>query len=41
MVERAINRLKNSRAVVTRYGKRAYVYLGTITAATLTIWLRA
>lgn len=39
-VERAVNRLKNFRAVATRYDKRAYVFLGTITAATLVIWLR-
>lgn len=39
-VERAINKLKNSRAVATRYDKRAYVFLGTVTAATLVIWLR-
>jgi transposase len=38
-VERAINNLKNSRAVATRYDKRGYVYLGTITAAALAIWL--
>jgi transposase len=37
---RAINRLKQSRAVATRYDKRGYVYLGTTTAAALTIWLR-
>ncbi|MGW7130015.1 IS5/IS1182 family transposase, partial [Streptomyces bobili] len=40
-VERAINRLKQSRAVATRYDKRAYVFLGTATAAALAIWLRA
>lgn len=40
-VERAINRLKNFRAVATRYDKRAYVFLGTVTAATLVIWLRS
>ncbi len=40
-VERAINRLKQSRAVATRYDKRGYVYLGTATAAALGIWLRA
>ncbi|MEE4420516.1 IS5 family transposase [Streptomyces sp. DSM 41528] len=40
-VERAINRLKNSRAVATRYDKRGYVFLGTVTAAALVIWLRA
>ncbi|MFF7394789.1 IS5 family transposase [Streptomyces scabiei] len=39
-VERAINRLKQSRAVATRYDKRGYVYLGTATAAALVIWLR-
>jgi len=39
-VERAINRLKGFRAVATRYEKRAYVYLGTVTVATLMIWLR-
>ncbi|MFD5514029.1 IS5 family transposase [Streptomyces sp. NPDC127051] len=39
-VERAINRLKGFRAVATRYEKRAYIYLGTVTLAALTIWLR-
>ncbi|MET8291652.1 IS5 family transposase [Streptomyces sp. NPDC005132] len=39
-VERAINRLKGFRAVATRYEKRAYIYLGTVTLATLIIWLR-
>lgn len=39
-VERAINRLKQSRAVATRYGKRGYVFLGTATVAALTVWLR-
>ncbi|WP_394297829.1 IS5 family transposase [Streptomyces globisporus] len=40
-VERAINRLKQSRAVATRYDKRGYVFLGTATAAAVAIWLRA
>ncbi|MFE1453394.1 IS5 family transposase [Streptomyces olivaceoviridis] len=40
-VERAINRLKHARAVATRYDKRGYVFLGTVTAAALVIWLRA
>jgi transposase len=39
-VERAINRLKQFRAVATRYDKRGYIYLGTATAAALAIWLR-
>ncbi|MCW8215805.1 transposase [Streptomyces griseolus] len=30
--ERTINRLKNVRAVATRYDKRAYVFHGTVTA---------
>ncbi|NUP44245.1 MAG: IS5 family transposase, partial [Streptomyces sp.] len=40
VVERAINRLKNFRAVATRYDKRAYIFLGTVTLAALIIWLR-
>ncbi|WP_456294407.1 IS5 family transposase [[Kitasatospora] papulosa] len=39
-VERTINRLKGFRAVATRYEKRAYIYLGTVTLAALLIWLR-
>ncbi len=39
-VERAINRLKRSRAVATRYDKRGYVFLGTATAAAQVMWLR-
>ncbi|GAA3168118.1 hypothetical protein GCM10017688_15470 [Streptomyces ramulosus] len=40
-VERAINKLKHTRAVATRYDRRGYVCLGTITVAALVIWLRA
>lgn len=39
-VERTINRLKNSRAIATRYGKRAYIFHGTITVAAIRLWLR-
>ncbi|MFH8838163.1 IS5 family transposase [Streptomyces sp. NPDC017868] len=39
-VERAINRLKQCRAIATRYDKRGYVFLGTATAAAVVIWLR-
>lgn len=39
-MERAINKLKNSRTVAARYDKRGYVFLGTVTAAALAIWLR-
>ncbi|GAA2351778.1 hypothetical protein SVIO_002350 [Streptomyces violaceusniger] len=37
---RTVNRLKQSRAIATRYGKRGYVFLGTATAASAAIWLR-
>ncbi len=40
-VERAVNKLKQFRAVATRYDKRRYVYLGTVTATALLIWVRA
>jgi transposase len=39
-VERTINRLEGFRAVATRYEKRAYIYLGTVTLAALAVWLR-
>lgn len=39
-VERAINKLKAFRAVASRYDKRGYVFLGTVTVAALVIWLR-
>ncbi len=32
-VERTINRLKNFRAAATRFGKRAYVFHGTVAVA--------
>lgn len=40
-VERAINKLKQFRAVATRYDKRGYVFLGTVTVAAIKIWLRS
>ena len=39
-VERAINKLRGTRAVATRYDKRQYVYQGTIDVASIRIWLR-
>lgn len=39
-VERTINRIKHSRAVATRYDRRAYVFHGTVTAASIRLWLR-
>ncbi|MBB4931295.1 transposase [Lipingzhangella halophila] len=39
-VERAINLLKQNRAVATRYDKRAAVYDGTVQLAAIRIWLR-
>jgi transposase len=40
VVERCINKLKESRAVATRYDKREYVYRGTVTVASIRIWLK-
>ncbi|MGQ4389044.1 IS5 family transposase [Streptomyces sp. SAS_270] len=40
-VERTINALKNFRAVATRFDKRAYVFHGTITVASIRLWLRS
>jgi transposase len=34
-VERTINRLKNFRAIATRYDKRVYVFHGTVTVASI------
>jgi transposase len=39
-VERAVNKLRAHRGVATRYDKRDYIYRGTITVATIMIWLR-
>lgn len=39
-VERTINALKNSRAVATRFDKRGYIFHGTVTVASIRLWLR-
>ena len=39
-VERAVNKLRDTRAVATRYDKRDYMYRGTLTVAAIRIWLR-
>ncbi|ALO05694.1 hypothetical protein AQF52_0092 [Streptomyces venezuelae] len=39
-VERTINRLRHSRAVAPRYDKRAHVFHGTVTVASIRLWLR-
>lgn len=39
VVERAINRLKDFRAVATRYDKRDHNHLAVVTVATIVIWL--
>lgn len=38
--ERAINKLKQFRAVATRYDKRDYMYQATLDIASIKIWLR-
>ncbi|WSV44380.1 hypothetical protein OG462_42120 [Streptomyces sp. NBC_01077] len=38
-VERAICKLKHHRALATRYDKRGYAFIGTVTA--LAIWLKS
>ena len=40
VVERAFNKLRQTRAVATRYDKRDFVYRGTIDVASIRIWLR-
>jgi transposase len=40
IAERAINTLKQFRAVATRYDKRDYIWRGTVDAAAILIWLR-
>jgi transposase len=39
-IERTINRLKQNRAVATRYDKRDYVYRGTVDVAMIRIWVQ-
>lgn len=39
-VERAINKLRATRAVGTRYDKRDFVFKGTVDVASIRIWLR-
>ncbi|MET9647301.1 IS5 family transposase [Streptomyces syringium] len=39
-VERTINALKKSRAVATRFDKRGYIFHGTVTVASIRLWLR-
>jgi transposase len=40
VVERAINKLRQNRAVATRYDKRDFVWRGTVDVASIRIWLR-
>jgi transposase len=39
-VERCFAGLKQFRAVATRYGKREFMYQGTVDLASIRIWLR-
>ncbi len=40
-VERTVLALNNSRAVATRFEKRVYVFHGTVTLASIRLWLRS
>jgi transposase len=40
VVERAFGKLRQHRAIATRYDKRDYVWRGTIDVASIRIWLR-
>jgi len=40
VVERCINKHKQSRAVATRDDTRAYIFTGTVDVASIRIWLR-
>jgi len=40
VAERAINKLREFRAVATRYDKRDFVWRGTVDVAAIRIWLR-
>lgn len=39
-VERCLNKLRQFRAVATRYDKRERIYQGTVDLASIRIWLR-
>ena len=39
-VERAFSKLRQHRAVATRYDKRDFVWRGTVDVASVRIWLR-
>ena len=39
-VERCFSKLKQFRAVATRYDKRDFMYQGTVDVASIRIWLR-
>jgi transposase len=40
VVERCNNKLKQYRAVATRYDKRDYMYAATVDVASIMIWLK-